>query len=97
MKKHPARAYNTRLGLWLFTIYLALYAGFVGLAAFRTQWMESRPLGGLNLSVIYGFGLILVAMVLALVYGFLCRNENDEKLSKSAGLEEGVAEGRERT
>jgi uncharacterized membrane protein (DUF485 family) len=97
MKKHSARAYNTRLGLWLFAMYLALYAGFVVIAAFRTQWMESRPLGGLNLSVIYGFGLILVAMLLALVYGFLCRNESEEQLPKGTGLDDSVIEGRERT
>lgn len=97
MKKQPARVHNTRLGIWLFAIYLVLYGVFVGIAAFRTQWMESRPLGGLNLSVIYGFGLILVAMVLALVYGFLCRNENSDRLPEGAGLEDGVAEGSERT
>ena len=64
---------NVRLGLFLFCIYLLLYIGFVGLAAFAPQWMEVRPLAGVNLAIWYGFGLILAAIVLALVYGWVCR------------------------
>jgi hypothetical protein len=30
---------------------------------------------GLNLAIVYGFALIVVAFALALVYGMLCRNE----------------------
>jgi uncharacterized membrane protein (DUF485 family) len=64
---------NARLGLWLFAIYLAFYAGFVLLAAFSPKTMESTPLAGVNLAIWYGFALILAAFVLALVYGWLCR------------------------
>ena len=31
------------------------------------------PLEGLNLAIVYGFGLIIAALVLALVYSWLCR------------------------
>jgi uncharacterized membrane protein (DUF485 family) len=66
-------ARNARYGLWLFAVYLLLYGGFVGVNAFAPQWMETRPLAGINLAILYGMGLILAAFVLALIYGWLCR------------------------
>jgi uncharacterized membrane protein (DUF485 family) len=61
---------TTRLGLALFAVYLVLYSGFVLLAAFAPEWMDVTPLAGVNLAVWYGFGLIAVAIVLALIYGW---------------------------
>ncbi len=66
-------ARNSRLGLWLFAVYLLLYGGFVGINAFAPQLMESRPALGINLAILYGMALILAAFLLALVYGWLCR------------------------
>ncbi len=66
---------NARYGFWLFLVYLVLYAGFVLLAAFSPQTMERTPFAGVNLAIWYGFGLIVAALVLALVYGWLCRIE----------------------
>ena len=64
---------TTRIGLSLFAVYLLLYGGFVLLAAFSPETMEARPLAGVNLAIWYGFGLIVAAIVLALVYGWACR------------------------
>lgn len=66
------QSHNARLGLVLFLIYLAFYSGFVLVNAFSPDTMESTPLAGINLAVWWGFGLIVVALVLALVYGWLC-------------------------
>lgn len=60
----------SRFGLALFTVYLVLYGGFVLLNAFAPQIMETTPLAGVNLAILYGFGLIIAAFVLALVYGW---------------------------
>ena len=68
---------NARIGMVLFVVYLALYGGFVLLNAFSPQTMEATPLGGpftgVNLAILFGFGLILVAIVMSLLYGFLCK------------------------
>jgi hypothetical protein len=37
--------------------------------------MDGRPLWGLNLAVLYGLALIIAAIVLALVYAWVCRNQ----------------------
>lgn len=63
---------NARNGLWLFALYFALYAGFVGLNAFRPSTMTAE-FSGINLAVWYGLGLIIAAFVLAMVYMGLCR------------------------
>ena len=68
-------ARNSRYGMVLFLIYLAIYAGFVGLNAFRPDIMDKTPAWGLNLAVLYGFALIGIAMVLALLYSWLCRTQ----------------------
>ena len=71
---HPQiSARNARYGLWLFFVYVLLYAGFMGLAAFQPQLMSKSPFGGVNLAIVYGIGLIVAALVLAAVYMFLCR------------------------
>jgi uncharacterized membrane protein (DUF485 family) len=64
---------NTRIGLLLFFAYLGLYVGFVLLAAFSPATMESVPLGGVNVAILYGFGLIVSAILVALLYGWACR------------------------
>ena len=66
-------ARNARYGMVLFLAYLAIYAGFVGLNAVRPDMMELTPAFGLNLAIIYGLALIVIAMVLALIYCWLCR------------------------
>jgi uncharacterized membrane protein (DUF485 family) len=67
-------ARNARLGMVLFSAYLLLYGAFVGLNAFASGVMDRIVWQGVNLAVLYGFGLIVAAIVLAMVYGWLCRS-----------------------
>ena len=73
------QTYNARLGLVLFVVYLVLYGGFVFLNAFAAETMEITPLAGVNLAILYGFGLIVVALVLALVYGWASKPEPSDQ------------------
>ncbi|EMI19766.1 membrane protein containing [Rhodopirellula maiorica SM1] len=78
-----ARQYNSRLGIVLFVIYLVLYAGFVFINAFDAERMETVVVAGLNLAIVYGFGLIIAAILMALLYGVMCRNEPIDGTSSS--------------
>lgn len=74
--EHPEIvAHNTRLGLILFAIYCLLYGGFMGLSTFAPDVMRWQPFGGVNLAILYGFGLIAAAMILAAVYLVLARRD----------------------
>jgi uncharacterized membrane protein (DUF485 family) len=68
---------NTRPGLVLFAVYLVFYGGFVLLAAFSPDSLAVLPWAGVNLAIWYGFGLILAALLLALVYGWICRGTDE--------------------
>ncbi len=75
---------NARVGFILFGIYLLLYGGFVFLNAFGAETMELMPIAGVNLAILYGFGLIIAAVVLALIYGFLCKTEDGGSAEEEA-------------
>ena len=68
-----AERHNARLGLRLFAVYFAGYAGFVAVTALAPADV-GRPVGGLTAAVVAGFALIAGAVVLSLVYALLCRN-----------------------
>ncbi len=64
--------YKQKAGLRLFFIYSAIYAVFVLLNTVFPAMMESVVLFGLNLAIVYGFGLIIIAIILGLVYNWMC-------------------------
>src|SRR3954464_10980362 len=71
--EHPQTSVaNARAGLVLFVVYLAFYAGFVGLAAFAPGAMAATAFGGVNVAVCYGLGLILAAFIVAALYMAAC-------------------------
>ena len=70
---------HSRLGLGLFILYLLLYSGFVLLNTFSPETMETTPVAGVNVAILYGSGLILAALVLALIYGFFTKSPEDEE------------------
>ena len=67
-------ARNARYGLWLFAVYVLFYAGFIAISAFKFDALRT-DVGGVNLAIAYGMGLILLAFLLALVYMVMTRNE----------------------
>ncbi len=74
----PASTYKAALGLKLFIVYSVVFFAFVGINVFANSWMSQPIIAGLNLAVIYGFGLIIFALVLALIYNALCTKKEKE-------------------
>ena len=75
--KDPASDYKSRLGVRMFFIFALVYACFVGINVASPLAMESTIFSGLNLAVVYGFGLIILALIMALIYERLCSTEED--------------------
>lgn len=69
--KDNAASYKTRLGITMFIIYTAVYSGFVAINAIKPSLMQTIVLGQ-TLAVVYGFGLLFFALILAVVYNRLC-------------------------
>jgi uncharacterized membrane protein (DUF485 family) len=67
--------HNARWGAKLFVLYSVLYLGFMLLNTFFPSSMELTPVAGVNLAILYGFGLIIAAFVLALFYGIVCNSD----------------------
>jgi len=81
-EKDNAIAYKTKLGTRMFFVYAIIYAGFVLINIIKPVLMEKQVIFGLNLAVVYGFGLIILSLVMALIYNYLCVRE--EKAKKHA-------------
>ncbi|MEZ4386143.1 MAG: DUF485 domain-containing protein [Candidatus Krumholzibacteriia bacterium] len=78
----PASGYKTRLGVVMFIIYCVVYAGFVFTNVLTEgKAMQTIVVAGLNLAVVYGIGLIVFALVLALIYNALCTKKEREMAS----------------
>ena len=73
--KDDAAPYKSRLGVWMFLLYALFYAGFVAINLYNPLLMESIVAFGLNLATVYGFALIIGALILALIYDKLCRQK----------------------
>lgn len=82
-KYDPASPYKTRLGLWMFLVYCIVYIGFVAINIIAPKMMESVVGSGLNLAVVYGMGLIIFAMILAVLYNSMCTKKEKELAAKN--------------
>jgi uncharacterized membrane protein (DUF485 family) len=81
--QYSVESYKQKLGLFLFIIYSLFYSGFVFISVFNIETMDIIIIFGLNLAVFYGMGLIILALILALIYSKLCnRKELLFKLKK---------------
>jgi len=79
----PAGGYKSRLGVWMFLIYCLVYAGFVFTNVLTEGQAMQKIVGfGLNLAVVYGMGLIIFALILALIYNALCTAKEKELAGK---------------
>jgi len=63
---------KAKLGIRLFIVYLLIYAGFVLIGLTKPEIMGFKILGGQNLAIVYGFGLIVLAIVMGFIYNYAC-------------------------
>ena len=85
----PASRYKSRLGVWMFLIYCLVYAGFVSINVLTEgRAMQTIVMAGLNLAVVYGMSLIVLALVMALIYNWLCTAKEKELAGKASSGEE---------
>ncbi len=68
---------KSKLGVKLFLFYTLIYFGFVIIGVFYPDLMGTYIIGGQNLAIVYGFGLIILAIIMGFLYNWMCtRLEN---------------------
>jgi uncharacterized membrane protein (DUF485 family) len=67
-----AAAFKRRLGLIMLAVYGVIYLVFIIINVARPKTMGVIVVGGLNLAIIYGFALIVIAFLLAIAYNWAC-------------------------
>ena len=77
------------IGMRMTVLYSVIYAGFIFLSVFRPSWMGTRALFSLNLATAYGLGLILIAIIFALLYNHLCRISPSKKYPQDFNMKQG--------
>jgi len=73
-----ASEYKARLGIYLFIFYVLVYAGFIVINVMSPKTMGVIVLAGLNLACVYGFGLILLAIIMGVIYNHMCTQKEYE-------------------
>jgi hypothetical protein len=89
--KDPAGPYKMRLGIWMFVFYSLFYASFVAINLISPRTMGAILFLGLNLATVYGFALIIVALIEALVYDAMCRKKEAEFAQAEESNQKGQA------
>jgi uncharacterized membrane protein (DUF485 family) len=84
-KKEKSEGFKTRLGLIMFGLYCTIYFIFIFIAVLSPKTL-GLDVGKLNLAITYGMALIVVAIVLALVYNYVCSRR--ERLEAAENKEE---------
>lgn len=78
-KAAPKKA---KLGVKMFIAYTLVYAGFVFIGLTMPELMGMELLSGQNLAIIYGFGLIFLAIIMGFIYNYFCTKMED-KMNKN--------------
>ncbi len=79
--KDNAVAKKTKLGVILFICYTIVYGGFVLIGLVKPEIMGLHVIGNQNLAIVYGFGLIFLAIVMGFIYNSIC-TRMEKRLNK---------------
>ena len=83
--KDNAADKKAKIGIWLFLLYSAVYAVFVAIAVTSYESMSEIVIAGQNLAVVFGFGLIVFAIILGIIYNIIC-SKLELKMNKEEEL-----------
>ena len=78
MGEDKASEIKSKIGIRMVIIYGIIYFGFILINTLSPQLMETKIIFGVNLAVVYGFSLILLAIILGLFYNDFCTKKENE-------------------
>jgi uncharacterized membrane protein (DUF485 family) len=69
-----SQAFKTKLGIIMFAIYTPIYLAFILISVISPTFM-GKNVGSLNVAIVYGFGIIILAIIQAVIYNIICSNK----------------------
>jgi uncharacterized membrane protein (DUF485 family) len=72
-----ASEYKAKVGIYFFIIYSIVYSVFVIINVISPLSMAMIVFAGLNLAVVYGIGLIILAIIMGLIYNYMCTKKEN--------------------
>jgi uncharacterized membrane protein (DUF485 family) len=82
MGTDKAASLKAKLGVKMFIVYTLVYAGFVIIGLTKPELMGLELFGGQNMAIVYGFGLIVLAIIMGFIYNYFCTKMED-KMNKN--------------
>jgi uncharacterized membrane protein (DUF485 family) len=83
-KEDKSEGFKTKLGLWMVALFIVIYLAFILICVISPQTM-ANDVGGINVAVTYGFLIIVIAIIQALIYNVICsRREKADELSDTS-------------
>ncbi|MFC1946865.1 DUF485 domain-containing protein [Chloroflexota bacterium] len=82
-KEDKSEGYKAKFGFVMIAVFSIVYAIFILICVISPKTM-ANSVGSLNVAVAYGFGIIVLAIIQALIYNFFCsRKENEYEKADS--------------
>ena len=76
-KEDGSTEYKAKLGVKMFFVYFIIYSGFILINTLNPKLMGIDVLK-VNLAIFYGIGLIVLALIMAVIYNYLCTKKEVE-------------------
>jgi len=77
---------KAKMGIIMVSFYILIYAVFVTINVANPKLMKI-DIGSLNLAIVYGFGLIVLALVQAFIYNHYCTRLEEKAEAEDAAVE----------
>jgi len=85
-KEEKTVDFKAKLGFGMVAVFSLVYATFILLCVISPKTLANN-VGSLNVAVTFGFGIIVLAIIQALIYNFLCSRK--EKADGDSGTVKG--------
>jgi uncharacterized membrane protein (DUF485 family) len=72
-----SQAFKTRLGLIMFACFTPVYLAFILISVISPSFM-AKDVGSLNVAIVYGFGIIILAIIMAVIYNAICSKKEKQ-------------------
>ncbi len=83
-----SQAFKAKLGIYMFAAYTPIYLAFILISVISPSFM-AKDVGSLNVAIVYGFGIIILAIIQAVVYNAICSKK--EKHDHVPGGQKGAS------